>query len=231
MLPQLEQIDLVLADPPYGINTKSDGMGKLSPWADLCNSAYWYAAWISECRAKLKHDGSLWSFLNWRSMVTFQKAACDISWPMESVLIWDKQWIGPGGQKGLRPSYEMVALWAMPNFSIENRGIADIRRCQWSSVKPSGHPAEKPLDLVSWLISITGAASVLDPFMGSGTTLVAAKALGLKAIGIEISEAYCRTAIERLRQGSLFNAMNQVEEREGFSQLSMLDGMAAMANR
>jgi site-specific DNA-methyltransferase (adenine-specific) len=207
VLPQLQPVDLVLTDPPYMINTRSDGMGKLSPWADLCNAAYWYAAWISECKAKLKHNGALWSFLNWRSMVTFQKAACDIAWPIESVLVWDKCWIGPGGQKGLRPSYEMVALWAMPNFTIDDRGLPDIQRFKWSSIKPSGHPAEKPQDLMSWLITISKVTSVLDPFAGSGTTLRAAKDLGIKSIGIEIEEKYCEIAAKRLSQEVLWQAM------------------------
>lgn len=134
----------VITDPPYGINTKSDGMGKLNPWADLCNAAFWYADWLNACRRLTGAAGCVWTFMNWRSLPTFQKASCDIRWPIESLLVWDKQWIGPGGQKGLRPSYEMAALFAGSEFSIDDRGIPDIRRAQWSAVKPHGHPAEKP---------------------------------------------------------------------------------------
>jgi DNA modification methylase len=145
-------VDAVITDPPYMINTKSDGMGKLSPWADRVNGAFWYQQWIGQARETLKPSACLWSFLNWRSFVTFQKAADDLRWPIESVLVWDKSWIGPGGPRGLRPSYEMVALWAMPSFAIENRGLPDIQVFPWSSFKPNGHPAEKPLDLMVWLI-------------------------------------------------------------------------------
>lgn len=199
----LEPVDLVLTDPPYGINTRSDGTGKLSPWADLCNAAFWYTDWIKSCRGILRHSGAMWTFLNWRSMVTFQKASCDAAWPIESCLIWNKEWIGPGGPRGLRPSYEMVLLFTMPSFAIPNRGIPDIKASPWSSTKPNGHPAEKPGDLCEWIISISGlpeSGIVLDPFMGSGTTLRAAKDLGLRAIGIEIEEKYCEIAAERLRQ-------------------------------
>jgi len=203
ILPHLPKVDLVLTDPPYGINTRSDGMGKISPWADLCNAAFWYADWLKMCQSRLKLDGCLWTFLNWRSMVTFQKASCDIAWPIESLLIWDKCWIGPGGMRGLRPSYEMVALFAMPGFSIENRGLYDIQRWKWSSIKPNGHPAEKPLQGLIWLANSSGGDTILDPFMGSGTTLVAAKQLGRKAIGIEIEEKYCEIAVKRLGQGVL----------------------------
>lgn len=145
-------VDLVVADSPYGINTKSDGTGKINPWADLCNAAYWYAAWFAECRRVVSDGGAMWAFLNWRSLVTYQKAACDIGWPIESLLVWDKCWIGPGGPRGLRPSYELVGLWPNAEFGISDRGLPDIQRFQWSSHKPNGHPAEKPIDLVAWII-------------------------------------------------------------------------------
>jgi DNA modification methylase len=193
-------VDLVVTDPPYGINTKSDGNGKLSPWGDLTNAAFWYAAWIAECRRVLKPTGALWSCLNWRSLVTFQKAACDLGWPIESLLVWDKQWIGPGGPKGLRPSYELVALWAMPEFGIPNRGLADVQRFKWSAHKPNGHPAEKPRDLMAFLIehSTQPGALIVDPFTGSGTTGEAAVQLGRRFIGIEQDEKWHSIASARV---------------------------------
>ena len=204
VLVDIGRVDLVIADPPYGINTKSDGQGKLSPWADLCNASLWYELWISSVRSRMSNNGALWSFLNWRSLVTFQKASCAIGWPITSLLVWDKDWIGPGGSQGLRPSYEMVALFAGTDFSIDDRGIPDIKKSAWCGHKPSGHPAEKPLELVKWIIEISGGDLVLDPFMGSGTTLRAAKDLGKRAIGIEIEERFCEMAANRLAQGVLF---------------------------
>lgn len=64
------------------------------------------------------------------------------------------------------------------------------------------HPAEKPFELFKKLIMVSCPQEglILDPFMGSGTTLVAAKNLGRRAIGIEIEEKYCQIAVERLRQ-------------------------------
>lgn len=78
-----------------------------------------------------------------------------------------------------------------------------------------GHPAQFPIALPAWFISAaTGpGGSVLDPFMGSGTTLRAAKDLGRKAIGIEINEAYCEIAAKRLSQGALnFNPTQEAME-------------------
>ena len=191
-------VDAVVTDPPYGINTKSDGMGKLNPWADLCNAALWYREWIGECRRILKPNGCLWSCLNWRSLTTFQKASCDLGWPIESLLVWDKEWIGPGGIRGLRPSYEMVALWAMPDFALTNRGLPDVQRFKWSGFKPSGHPAEKPVTLMRWIIEQSRATSVLDPFAGSGTTGVAAVIAGASFVGVEMQDGYVTLARKRI---------------------------------
>lgn len=194
-------LDLVVTDPPYGINTKSDGSGKLNPWADLCNAALWYREWIGLCRRALKPTGALWSFLNWRSLVTFQKAACDLGWPIESLAVWDKEWIGPGGTRGLRPSYELIALWAMPEFAIPDRSIPDMLRAKWASRKPHGHPAEKPERAVAWVLEASrppDGGIVCDPFTGSGTTGVVACRAGLHFSGCEMDPRHHAAALARL---------------------------------
>lgn len=207
IVPTLPKVDAVITDPPYGINTKSDGSGKLSPWGDLCNSALWYAAWIGAVRSRLQPTGSLWTCLNWRSLVTFQKASCDVAWPIESLMVWDKQWIGPGGTRGLRPSYELVALFGGPDFAVKDRGLADVQRFQVGSFKPNGHPAEKPIALMDFLVKHAGGKAVLDPFMGSGTTGVAAARAGREFIGIEMDPKWfdiaCRRIEDAQRQGRL----------------------------
>jgi site-specific DNA-methyltransferase (adenine-specific) len=66
------------------------------------------------------------------------------------------------------------------------------------------HPTQKPVELMLWCLGLfPKAEAVVDPFMGSGTTLVAAKRLGRKAIGIERERKYCELAVERLRQSAL----------------------------
>ncbi len=62
------------------------------------------------------------------------------------------------------------------------------------------HPTQKPLALMRWVIERCPPGTILDPFMGSGTTLVAAKSLGRKSIGIEIEERYCEIAAQRCSQ-------------------------------
>ena len=200
LLPTLPKVSAFVVDSPYGINTRSDGSGKLSPWGDLCNSAYWYAAWIGAARERLTPDGCLWACLNWRSMVTFQKASCDLGWPIESLMVWDKKWIGPGGQKGLRPSYELVALFAGRDFAIADRGLPDVQPFPVGSFKPSGHPAEKPVALFSFLVKHSAPGIVADCFMGSGTAGVAAMQARRPFIGIEQDAKWFDLACGRIEQ-------------------------------
>ena len=204
-----KSVDLVVTDPPYGIGIKSQGSNKagqgakLNPWADICNAALWYTAWLQECKRIIKDDGAVWSFINWRYFTTLQKAGLDIGWAIESLLVWYKCWIGPGGAKGLRPSYEQVALFAGPDFKIENRSLADIQRFKWASYKPTGHPAEKPLDLIRWLIQTSGkkdGALIVDPFSGSGTTACAAILEGCNYIGFEMDSNWAEKSEQRIAE-------------------------------
>jgi DNA modification methylase len=123
-----------------------------------------------------------------------------------------------------------VALFAGNEFSIDDRGIPDIRREQWSSQKPN-HPAEKPLGLVRWLAEISGGDLTLDPFLGSGTTLVACKQLGRKGIGVEIEERYAAIAAERVRTTTPPLPFDKIQKGEEPLELPMFDGMATDTDR
>jgi len=205
VLPTLRgsSVGLVVTDPPYVIGAVSAGnMGtKAGGWGDMMNSSRWFRDWYAECRRILRQDGALWTFCNWRSLPVVMKASFDAEWALSSVLVWHKDWIGPGGPIGLRPAYELVALMALPDFTIPDRGIPDVWTHQWASYKPTGHPAEKPVPLLSRLVEVSEKRGpILDPFLGSGSTLVAAKSAGIAAIGIEAEEKWCEMAANRCRQ-------------------------------
>lgn len=210
VLPTLPRgsIHAVITDPPYVIGAVSAGnmASKSGGWADMMNSALWFTTWYRMVDRLLATSGCFWTFLNWRTVPVVLRAALDAGLPVTSMAVWDKQWIGPGGSQGLRPSYELVALLARPDFAVVDRGVADVLQCQVGSYKEHGHPAEKPERLVRRLIglsSVPPGGTVLDPFLGSGTTAVAAKAEGVRCIGIEAEERWCEMAARRLAQGVL----------------------------
>jgi site-specific DNA-methyltransferase (adenine-specific) len=112
---------------------------------------------------------------------------------------------------GLWNSWDPVVYWNNgpnngPNSTALNRdyhvgNVAGVFRT------PTGHPSPRPLDTMRQLVGIASSydQTIIDPFMGSGTTIRAAKDLGRKAIGIEIEERYCEIAAKRLAQGVLFS--------------------------
>jgi site-specific DNA-methyltransferase (adenine-specific) len=112
----------------------------------------------------------------------------DVLPPTPHWLIWDK------GQEGFSLADAELAWCSWPGAvrrKVFPRGRALRERV--------GHPNQKPLDVILWCLGFTDG-DVLDPFMGSGTTLVAAKNLGRRAIGIEIEERYCEIAARRCSQ-------------------------------
>lgn len=200
VLPEMRPVDLIVADPPYTFGLASTKYESAAgSWGDLMNNAHWYAAWLRELRRITR--GSAWVFNTWRSFPVLARAAFQAGWPIDSLLIWDKGNNGPGDMGRLRNTYEMVAQFSAPDFAFVrgNRDIWTEPRIQ-SATKDRQHPAEKPVPLFRRLISETGATSLLDPFTGSGSALVAAKESGIPAIGIEIEERYCEIAAKRCSQ-------------------------------
>lgn len=210
LLPQIRTgtVSAVVTDPPYIIGAVSSGTmaSKSGGWADMMNSALWFQTWYAEVGRILRAHGCFWTFLNWRTLPVVMRAAMDARLALTSMLVWDKEWIGPGGQQGLRPSYELVALMAQLEFAIPDRGLPDIWRSKVGSYKGSGHPAEKPEPLVRRILAaseLSAGSLVIDPFLGSGTTAVAAKALGLRCVGFEAEERYCAMSAARCAQDVL----------------------------
>ncbi len=121
-------------------------------------------------------------------------------------VIWDKR--NPGMGWRFRRQHEMVMVahrkGGRLKWAEDGKSLANI--LSYYPPRDRLHPNEKPLDMVTAFLNAVGMPGdlVLDPFMGSGTTLVAAKGLGMRAIGIELEERYCEVAASRLAQGVLF---------------------------
>ncbi len=196
-----------VTDPPYILQAGSSCKvgSKTGGWADMMNASHWFASWYREAARVTRTTGSIWTFGNWRSLPVMQRASIDAGVPSTSLLVWDKDWIGPAGPQALRSQHEICLVMANPSFKLPDRSQGDVLRIRASSSKPTGHPAEKPVALLRRVVELTGAKAgdvVLDPFAGSGTVSVAARELGIKSIAIEAEERWCEVIAKRLQQQS-----------------------------
>jgi site-specific DNA-methyltransferase (adenine-specific) len=216
VLPALERdsIDLVLTDPPYqsldvdvswGSTTRlvsrdrfngkrlaaADGM----PWFGTMSFDDLDFVW-AECRKLLRNTGALYVF-------TDVKSGIEINYRLRprNVIVWDKQKIGMG--YAWRRTHEWIAYCPNQKHKLRCLEMGDIVRA--SGISKKVHPTEKPPSVCSPIIrnSSDSGARVLDPFMGVGSILIAAKLLGRSGIGIEIEERYCEIAARRLAQDVL----------------------------
>lgn len=190
ILPTLEPVDLVLTDPPYGIKEaagKNKSRGHLAVSKDYGN-ADWDNEPISLETVRLIVSSG-------RNAIIFGGNYFQVE-PSSCWLVWDKVNYG-------NDFADCELAWtnlkkAVRKFTFQWNGMLqqDMKRKEFRE-----HPTQKPVPLMRWCIGLVpDAKTILDPFMGSGTTLRAAKDLGLKAIGIELEEKYCEIAANRLRQ-------------------------------
>ena len=188
VLPFLGKSDLLLTDPPYGIlsgsKSKGSGAGKLKN--RILN------------RSEIDWDMDPPSI---EDLVLLQEKA-------DKQIIWGGNYFDLPACRGLLV-WDKCQPW--PNFSqVEVAWTnvdkpASLFKHDKSKIDSKTHPTQKPLALMRWCLSfLPDAKTILDPFMGSGTTLVAAKLEGRSAVGIEINEKYCESAAKRLEQGVLF---------------------------
>ena len=189
ILPAVPDIGCIMTDPPYGIAHPTDyasrGRAVLAPCSDyapvFADDEPFDPRWVLALGVPTTLFGA-----NYFANLLPQSSG----W-----LVWDKQ----------RPETldQSTAEMAWTNWC---KGVR-VFRYLWNGMIRAGneeleHPTMKPAALWRWTLSLRWApeGTVCDPFMGSGTTLRAAKDLGRKAIGIEIEERYCEIAARRLEQ-------------------------------
>jgi site-specific DNA-methyltransferase (adenine-specific) len=196
-------VDLVLTDPPYGVDyvtaRRSRGDKLRVPVAGDKSLATLSLAWPI-CLTKLSVDRHWYSFMSPRRIGAAEK----ILEPYKHIIAWDKGDRGTVGdlQCGFGEAWEAIFYGMKGRRPINGSRPRTVLRYDWSSTQMPIHPTIKPEDVLIRLMrwSTNDDETILDPFLGSGTTAVAAKNLGRKFIGIEISEAYCAIAVERLKQ-------------------------------
>jgi len=191
--PTIEKPAVIVSDPPYGIG-----------WSRGVNNA----------RASKQHSGILndqdtscrdemLAIFPDIPAVLFGSFYAPFPQNLKQVLVWKKP-----ADSGLVGSVTGFRRDAEPIFLV---GPWPVKTCQWSSVlsdskgmsavtSETGHPHTKPIGLLIQIIERVQGGVILDPFMGSGSTLRAAKDLGRRAVGIELDECYCETAARRMGQ-------------------------------
>jgi site-specific DNA-methyltransferase (adenine-specific) len=203
ILPHLApgSVDLVLTDPPYGVGFDY-GTGyddKESGYRDFL----WPVLEESErtispggyvvCfqAAKYARQWAEWFPRDWRLLALpkkfVQMLPVNIQWSTDYALFWQPVPLR-------NPEYPGIRDWFVSSETLMGR-----------TPLLAGHPCPRPIDTMTYLVngfSFQGQ-TILDPFMGSGTTLRAAKDLGRRAIGIELEERYCEIAAKRLSQAVL----------------------------
>ena len=204
ILPDVTGVQLVLTDPPFFMPaTHYQSRVKWQrTWGDTSILSTFWSVIAATLVPSLHKTGHLLVFCNHESYPVFYPVLYG-HFDFLKALVWNKGHVGLG--RVWRNQHELIiaARWGSSVFYEDGKLRADVLSCSATPSVNRAHPVEKPLDLLQDLVSVTTTPGqfVLDAFMGSGTTLVAAKNLGRKAIGIEIEERYCEIAAERLSQG------------------------------
>jgi len=213
-----ESVRAVVTSPPYNLknstgNGLKNGSGGKWPKAALidgydehddCMPHGDYVAWQRDCLAEmmrlLQPDGAIFYNHKWRVQKGLLQDRADIvaGFPVRQILIWERSG-GINFNSGyFLPNYEVIYLITKPDFKLAPK--ANALGCIWKINQESDnpHPAPFPVELATRCIESVGAGPVLDPFMGSGTTAIAAESAGIKWIGIEKSPDYVALANERI---------------------------------
>lgn len=204
VMPALGKVDAVVTDPPYGIgegNAKGQTRGKLAAPRQYAGSDGWDAAPATSEHISMMRNAS-------EHQIIFGGNYFDKLGPTPCWLVWDKQ-------NGENDFADCELAWTNLPKAVR------IFRWQWNGFIRKGemdktrspvfrvHPTQKPVALMEWCLGfLPNAQTILDPFMGSGTTLVACAKLGRKGIGIELDPDYfdiaCRRVEAAYRQPDLF---------------------------
>lgn len=205
ILPTLGTFDLTLTDPPYGISwSRGEHRGSRGGQnkSSRASKEHLGIAGDSDTAAR---DEAL-EILRDIPAICFGSFYAPFPARLKQVLVWEKSKnCGVvGSVTGFRRDCEPIFL--LGNWPIETakRGsVLRTPRSQSHICTETGHPHTKPVELLGVLLNSAPTGSVIDPFVGSGSTLVACKLLGRGAVGIEIEERYCEIAAKRLSQGVL----------------------------
>ena len=217
VLPHIGGVDAVMADPPYSsgglhqaartvapsLKYQSPGGRGLYPEfsgdnRDQRSYAYWSTLWLGEARDAVKPGGLLGMFTDWRQLPVSTDAVQSGGWTWRGITVWDKTEATRPRRGGYRNQCEYLVWCSNGAMGKEGHCAPGVFRRATQSEKKH-HIAGKPVGLLEDLLSICGDL-VLDPFMGSGTTGIAAVKTGRRFIGIEMNPDYFEVARQRIAE-------------------------------
>jgi DNA modification methylase len=214
-----QSLDGIVTDPPYcsggslEAQKNTGGQGHRSERL-TSGEVEWFAAdnmttgglvWLVrsvlvEARRAMRPNRSAFVFTDWRMVPHLAPALESSGLRYRNMIVWDKLSSGLG--MGFKPAHEIILEYTNGVTEYASLAGQNVIRSRRVSASDRQHACQKPLDVLARIIEvgIPSGGTILDPFAGSGSTLVAAKQLGRKAIGVELSELHCETIKERLRQ-------------------------------
>jgi site-specific DNA-methyltransferase (adenine-specific) len=224
VLPTLTGIGAIVSDPPYSsggafrgdrmtntltkyISTDSSLQQTAKAFSgdnrDQRSFLAWATLWLTAARAAAIPGATIALFSDWRQLPTMTDALQAGGWVWRGVGVWSKKF-GRPRNGGFSSACEFLPWGTHGPLTETGLHPSGVFECSAPPVKDRDHITQKPESVMAWaMANVAREALVCDPFMGSGTTLVAAQRLGLRAIGIEIEEAYCEAAARRASQGGL----------------------------
>ena len=199
-----ESVDVVLTDPPFFMPAThySSRTQWQRSWGDTSILAAFWSQCLDAIVPTLRLTGHLVAFCDGSSYPVFYPETYRRFDALRS-LVWDKGRIGMGSPYRNQHELLIAARWAS-SHRTDQRGVADVFKYPPVSSGNRLHPVDKPVALLCDLLRPIAPASalVLDPFAGGGSTLMAARESGMKAVGIETEERYCEVIAKRLSQGA-----------------------------
>jgi site-specific DNA-methyltransferase (adenine-specific) len=206
MMAEIEDgsVDLCIADPPYGMSYQSNRRVVKDRFARIANddTLAWLPDWMAEVDRVLKADTAFYCFCSWHHIDTF-KQAFEARFALKNVLVWVKNNHGSGDLTGAyAPKHEFVLFGHKGRSLFREKRLPDIFEFPKIPSAKLVHPTEKNIDMLEVFVrnSSDAGAVVMDPFMGSGTTGVAAMNTGRRFIGIERDEGYFDIAEKRIME-------------------------------
>jgi len=217
-----ESVTAVISDPPFSSGARTDASKSMR--GAMTRGQKWKNDWFShdnlatygfmflmrmvttELFRVTKQGGSCHLFIDWRMYPYLFGAMESNNWQVKNLVVWDKQHYGMG--TNYRNQHELIIYAEKGNCDFKKHDQGNVQKVK--RLQAEFHPTEKPVSLLERFIEnvTVEGDTVLDPFSGSGSTLIAARNLGRKSIGIEISKEFCAVSAERLAQGWAFTPPN-----------------------